>query len=66
MTTYTEGFDGPDTSPTSELLTALKELEGLPDIFKGPLDQIRINYLRETLRLRGVEARLLGKPQVAR
>ncbi|RWB23893.1 MAG: hypothetical protein EOQ41_29550 [Mesorhizobium sp.] len=53
MTTDLLGFDGPDlTSPTSELLTALQDLEGLPEEERGPLEQVRISYLREALRLR--------------
>ncbi|MER9893292.1 hypothetical protein NKJ40_14570 [Mesorhizobium sp. M0119] len=52
MTIDLLGFDGPDlTSPTSELLTALRDLEDLPEADKGPLEQIRISYLREALRL---------------
>ncbi|TIL59669.1 MAG: hypothetical protein E5Y79_13085 [Mesorhizobium sp.] len=57
MITYTTGFDGPDlTSPISEISTALRDLEGLPEADKGPLQQAMIAYFRETLRFREEDA----------
>ena len=57
------GFDGPDINSTiSEISTALRALEALPEAEKQtPMVQAEIGYLTKALELRQEEEKRAGK-----